>query len=142
MIDRIAKLIHRNILFVQETTQSMSQKMEAASEATAVAIEQNEMEANGVDHETSSDAESEHAAELAISTKDPIDEDREMDIKKEDLLKVSSFHKLQDTGGSVDEVYRNRAQAPVSKYLFGLISNVINCTDTFSTFFGPGKLSQ
>ena len=91
MIDRIAKLIHRNILFVQETTQSMSQKMEAATEATAVAIEQNEIEANGVDHETSSDAESEHAAELAVPTKDPIDEDREMDMKKEDLLKVRSI---------------------------------------------------
>ena len=68
----------------------MSQKMEAATEATAVAIEQNEIEANGVDHETSSDAESEHAAELAVPTKDPIDEDREMDMKKEDLLKVRS----------------------------------------------------
>ena len=46
------------------------------------------------------------------------------------------------TGGSVDEVRRNRAQAPVSKYIFGLISNIINCTDTFYTFFGPGKLPQ
>ena len=46
------------------------------------------------------------------------------------------------TGDSVDEVHRNRAQAPVSKYLFGLISNIINCTDTFCTFFGPRKLSQ
>jgi len=72
---------------LEETTQSMSQKMEAASEATAVAIEQNEMEANGVDHETSSDAESEHAAELPVPTKEPVDEDREMDVKKEDLLK-------------------------------------------------------
>ena len=88
MIDRIAKLIHRNILFVQETTQSMSQKMEAASEATAVAIEQNEVvEANGVD-ETSSEAESEREAELDITTHG--EEEREMDAKKEDLLKVSS----------------------------------------------------
>lgn len=89
MIDRIAKLIHRNILFVQETTQSMSQKMEAASEATAVAIEQNEVvEANGVADETSSEAESEREAEeLDITTHG--DEEREMDAKKEDLLKVS-----------------------------------------------------
>ena len=46
------------------------------------------------------------------------------------------------TGGSVDKVHRNRAQAPVSKYLFGLISNIFNCTDTFCTCLGPGKLSQ
>ena len=94
MIDRIAKLIHRNILFVQETTQSMSQKMEAASEATAVAIEQNEVvEANGVADETSSEAESEREAEeLDITTHG--DEEREMDAKKEDLLKVSSVSLL------------------------------------------------
>merc|ERR1712083_510520 len=70
---------------LEETTQSMSQKMEAASEATAVAIEQNEVvEANGVD-ETSSEAESEREAELDITTHG--EEEREMDAKKEDLLK-------------------------------------------------------
>ena len=70
----------------------MSQKMEAASEATAVAIEQNEAEAvevNGVDHETSSEAESEHATEAEPEAEQPaVDQDREMDVKKEDLLKV------------------------------------------------------
>ena len=71
------------------TAASHDELAAAASEPTAVAIEQNEIEANGVDHETSSDAESEHAAELPVPTKDPVDEDREMDIKKEDLLKVS-----------------------------------------------------
>jgi len=76
---------------LEETTQSMSQKMEAASEATAVAIEQNEAEAvevNGVDHETSSEAESEHAPEAEPEAGQPaVDQDREMDVKKEDLLK-------------------------------------------------------
>merc|ERR1712037_94938 len=80
---------------LEETTQSMSQKMEAASEATAVAIEQNEAEAaaeavevNGVDHETSSEAESEHATEAEPEAEQPaVDQDREMDVKKEDLLK-------------------------------------------------------
>ena len=33
------------------------------------------------------------------------------------------------TGGSVDEVHRNRAQVPVSKYLFGLISSLHNYFD-------------
>ena len=94
-IERVAKLIHSNILFVQETTLSMSQKIEAASEATeatAVAIEQTQVEANGVD-ETSSEAESEHAPEPTedLNTTSNVDEDREMDIKKEDLLKVSFF---------------------------------------------------
>merc|ERR1711935_1108570 len=72
---------------LEETTQSMSQKMEAASEATAVAIEQNEadaaaeaVEVNGVDHETSSEAEPE-------AEQPAVDQDREMDVKKEDLLK-------------------------------------------------------
>ena len=51
----------------------------------------------------------------------------------------SLFYALQHdvpdiTGGSVDKVHRNRAQAPVSKYLFGLISDIINCTDTYYTF--------
>ena len=51
------------------------------------------MEVNGVDHETSSEAESEHAPEAesehAPEAEQPaVDQDREMDVKKEDLLKV------------------------------------------------------
>ena len=47
------------------------------------------MEVNGVDHETSSEAESEHATEAEPETEKPaVDQDREMDVKKEDLLKV------------------------------------------------------
>ena len=47
------------------------------------------MEVNGVDHETSSEAESEHATEAEPEAEQPaVDQDREMDVKKEDLLKV------------------------------------------------------
>ena len=58
------------------------------------------MEVNGVDHETSSEAESEHAPEAEnehVHEAEPeaeqpaVDQDREMDVKKEDLLKVRSF---------------------------------------------------
>ena len=48
------------------------------------------VEVNGVDHETSSETESEHAPEAEPETEQPaVDQDREMDVKKEDLLKVS-----------------------------------------------------
>ena len=55
------------------------------------------VEVNGVDHETSSEAESEHAPEAEnehVHEAEPeaeqpaVDQDREMDVKKEDLLKV------------------------------------------------------
>ena len=53
------------------------------------------MEVNGVDHETSSEAESEHAPEAEPfheaepeAEQPAVDQDREMDVKKEDLLKV------------------------------------------------------
>ena len=61
----------------------MSQKMEEATEATTVAIEQNGLE-NGASSSTSSDTESE--AEDLDRTKG--DEDRQMDEKKAELLKV------------------------------------------------------
>ena len=41
------------------------------------------MEVNGVDHETSSEAESEHATEAEPEAEQPaVDQDREMDVKK------------------------------------------------------------
>merc|ERR1719219_2315424 len=67
---------------LEETTNSMSQKMEEASQATAEAIEQNGIEDND-DAESSSSAEAE--PEAIETTK--ADEEREIDANKQELLK-------------------------------------------------------
>ena len=62
--------------------------MAAASEATAVAIEQ-----NGVEDETSSLSSSSSEVEQPLDVTKG-DEEREMDVKKEELLKVLKIGKI------------------------------------------------